>query len=54
MCSKFSFLINFHSLNRYKSVLLDHIALTLDREGIKARGGGGPPYETDGEARRLA
>ena len=32
-CSKFSSLINFHSLNRHWSVLLDHIALTLDREG---------------------
>ena len=36
-CSKFSSLINFHSLNRHLSVLLDHIALQLDREKIKGR-----------------
>ena len=36
-CSKFSSLINFHTLNRHLSVLLDHLALTLDREGIKGR-----------------
>ena len=36
-CSKFSSLINFHSFNRHLSVLLDHLALTLDREGIKGR-----------------
>ena len=36
-CYKFSFLINFHSLNGHWSVLLDHITLELDREGIKRR-----------------
>ena len=47
-CSKFCLLINFQSLNRHWSVLLSHIALQLDREGIKGRedgergmGGGG-------------
>ena len=39
-------MINFQSLNRHSSVLLDQILLQLDREGIKERengemGGGG-------------
>ena len=34
-CSKFSSLINL--MNHHWSVLLDHIALQLDREGIKGR-----------------
>ena len=41
----FSSLINFHSLNHHWSVLLDHIALQLDREEIKER-------ELDGERGR--
>ena len=39
-CSKFSSLTNFQSLNRHCSVLLNLIALQLDREGIKGRENG--------------
>ena len=34
---KFSSLINFQRLNRHWSVLLDHIALQLDKEAMKGR-----------------
>ena len=44
-CSKFGPLINFQSLNRHSSVLLDQVSLQLDREGIKEREDG----DRDGE-----
>ena len=43
--SKFGPLINFQSLNRHSSVLLDQVSLQLDREEIKEREDG----DRDGE-----
>ena len=52
-CPKFGSLINFQSLNRHWSVLLDLIPLQLDREGRKERedgdkdGGEGGDYSME-------